>query len=337
MKLKEIAEMAGGKIVGDETLEVVGVRGVEDASSGHVTYLAGKQYLEALKQSKASAVLVEAVVDLDMTQIVVPNPALAFAKLLAFFHPQKRSKPGVDSRAVIGDNVRLGKNVTLSPFVCLGDNVVLGDNCVLYPGVFVGDDCVIGDDCLFYSNVTLYPETRVGNHVVLHSGAVIGADGFGYTLDEAGRHFKIPQIGTVKLEDHVEVGANSCIDRANLGVTLVREGTKIDNLVQIGHNCAIGPHSIIVSQAGIAGSCQLGSYVVIGGQVGIADHLKIGDKAMLMSQAGVARDVPDGAIEGGSPSLPRKEYGRLVALSHKLPEMAKRIKELEKRLDEIEK
>ncbi len=337
MKLKEIAEKVGGTVIGDEALEITGVRGVEDASQGDVTYLAGQQYLEALRESAASAVLVATAVDLGMAQVVVPNPALAFAKLLAFFHPLKRPKPGVDSRAAMGANVRLGKNVTLSPFVCLGDNVVLGDNCVLYPGTFVGDDCVIGNDCLFYSNVTLYPETQVGNHVVLHSGAVIGADGFGYTLDEKGRHFKIRQIGTVKLEDHVEVGANSCIDRANLGVTLVREGTKIDNLVQIGHNCTIGPHSIIVSQAGIAGSCRLGSYVMIGGQVGIADHLQIGDKAMVMSQAGVARDVPAGAIEGGSPSLPRKEYGRGVALSRKLPELAKRIKELEKRLDAIEK
>ncbi|MBI4383151.1 MAG: UDP-3-O-(3-hydroxymyristoyl)glucosamine N-acyltransferase [Nitrospinae bacterium] len=337
MNLKEIANLIGGTVRGDESVEIQDVRSIEDAGEGHITFLSKPKYLEALSRSRASAAIVQKEVDIGKAQVIVANPVLGFARLLAHFHPASRPKPGVDPRAALGENVKLGKNVVVSAFVSLGSGVTIGDETVLYPGAVVGDGCGVGNHCVLHPNVVLYPGTVVGNHVVLHAGAVIGADGFGYTPDEQGRHFKIIQIGRVEIGDHVEVGANTCIDRANLGVTSIGEGTKIDNLAQIGHNCSVGPHSIIVSQAGIAGSCALGHHVVVGGQVGIADHVTVGDNASLMSQTGIFRDVESGAIYGGSPGVPHREYGKQTALIQRLPELADKIKALEKRLNAIEK
>lgn len=338
MKLKEIAGLIGGTVVGNEMTEITGVRGIEDAGEGHITYLSkpGK-YVDLLSRSKAAAIIVEKEIVTDKAQIITRHAALGFARVLARFCPDSRPEPRIDSKAAVGKNVRLGKDVTVSAFVSLGDDVTIGDDTVIYPGVFVGDGCRIGSHCTIYPNVVLYRGTVVGNHVILHAGAVIGGDGFGYVPDEKGHHFKIKQVGSVAIGDHVEVGANTCIDRATFGVTWVKEGTKIDNLVQIAHNCTIGEHSIVVSQAGIAGSCVLGQNVVIGGQVGIADHVTIGDKVSLASQSGVFRDIEGNNVLGGSPAVPQKEYVRQVALVQRLPELLDRIKELEKRIDSIEK
>jgi len=337
MKLEKVVALVGGVLKGDGSIEISDVRGIESAGEGHVTFAAKKKFMPLLAQSRADAVIVDHEIDTKKAQIVTANPLLAFAKLLDAFHPESRPEPHIDSRAVIGQNVTLGKDVTLSAFVSIGDNVSIGDGAILYPGVVVGPDCRIGADVILHPNVTLYRNTVLGNRVILHAGVVIGADGFGYTPDETGGHYKIPQIGQVVIEDDVEIGANTCIDRATVGCTTVKRGTKIDNLVQIAHNCTIGEHSILVSQAGMAGSCTLGHHVVLAGQAGLADHVTIGDQAMLAAQSGTFRDVESKAVQGGSPSVPAVTWRKYVTLLPKLPEINRKIKDLEARLKAIEK
>ncbi len=337
MKLEKVAALIGGTLKGDGSIEICDVRGIEDAGEGHVTFVAKKKFLPLLAKSKADAVIVDHEVDTNMAQIVMANPMLAFAKLLSAFHPETKPEPHINSRAELGQNVTLGKDVTVSAFVSIGDNASIGDGVVLYPGVVVGLDCRIGNAAVLHPNVTLYRNTTLGNRVILHAGAVIGADGFGYVPDEMGLHNKIPQIGQVVIEDDVEIGANTCIDRATMGCTTVKRGTKIDNLVQIAHNCTIGEHSILVSQVGMAGSCTLGHHVVLAGQVGLADHVTIGDQAVLAAQSGTFRDVESKAVQGGSPSVPALTWRKYVTILPKLPEMSRKIKDLEARLKAIEK
>ncbi|KMP10796.1 UDP-3-O-(3-hydroxymyristoyl) glucosamine N-acyltransferase [Candidatus Nitromaritima sp. SCGC AAA799-C22] len=337
MKLSDIAEKIGGTVKGDASIEITDVRSLDNAGEGHITFLAGKKLLPELKQSKASAVLVDSELEVGMAQVITPGPQLAFTRLLEHFHPEPRPKPGIDPTAVLGENVVLGKRVTLSPLVCVGNNVRIGDDTVIYPGVVVGDDCTLGKYTTLHANVTLYRNTILGNHVTLHSGVVVGADGFGYTLDERGKHAKINQIGNVVIEDRVEVGANSCIDRAAMGTTRVKEGTKIDNLVQVAHNCTIGEHSILVAQVGIAGSCKLGHHVVMAGQAALSDHVTVGDQVTLAGKAGVFRDVEDSGVYAGFPAIPLTAWKKYVTVLPKLPDLARKIRELESRLNAIEK
>jgi UDP-3-O-[3-hydroxymyristoyl] glucosamine N-acyltransferase len=337
MKLQEIAERLGGTVEGDGSLEITGVNGMELAQKGQITFLAEKKFKDQLKASNASAVIVQKPVETDKAQVIHPAPALAFAKLLAEFHPEPRPQPGIDDRASIAGGVQLGKDVSIGPLVAIGKDVLIGDNTVLHPGVVVQEGCRIGNNVTLFPNVTLYRNTRIGNHVILHAGVVIGADGFGYTPDEKGRHVKINQIGRVVIEDHVEIGANTCIDRAAFGETVVREGTKIDNLVQIAHNCEIGPHSIIVAQVGMAGTCKLGHHVILAGQVGVGDHVTIGNQVVVAAQSGVNKDLPEPGFYGGSPTSPAMTWKRYATLLPKLPDLSRKIQELEKRLKAIEK
>lgn len=337
MKLQEIAKRLGGTVEGDGSLEITGVNGMELAEQGQITFLADKKFKDQLKTCNASAVIVQKTLETDKAQVVHPAPALAFAKLLAEFHPEPRPQPGIDDKASIAEGVQLGKDVTISPFVALGKDVVIGDNTVLHPGVVVHEGCRIGNNVTLFANVTLYRNSIIGNHVILHAGVVIGTDGFGYTPDEKGRHVKIHQVGRVVIEDHVEVGANTCIDRAAFGKTVVGEGTKIDNLVQIAHNCNIGPHSIIVSQAGMAGTCKLGHHVVLAGQAGLADHVTIGDQVVVAAQAGVSKNLLEPGFYGGSPAISAMTWKRYSTILPKLPELFRKIQELEKRLNAIEK
>ena len=337
MKLQEIAERLGGTVEGDGSLEITGVNGMELAEQGQITFLAEKKFKDQLKACNASAVIVRKALETDKAQVVHPAPALAFAKLLAEFHPEPRPQPGIDGNASIAEGVQMGKDVSIGPFVALGKDVVIGDNTVLHPGVMVHEGCRIGNNATLFANVTLYRNSTIGNHVILHAGVVIGTDGFGYTPDEKGRHVKINQVGRVVIEDHVEIGANTCIDRAAFGETIVREGTKIDNLVQIAHNCEIGPHSIIVSQVGIAGTCKLGHHVVLAGQVGVADHVTIGDQVIVAAQSGVNKNLLEPGFYGGLPAISAMTWKRYTTLFPKLPELSRKIKELEKRLNAIEK
>lgn len=337
MNLGDIAKKIDGTVIGDASLEINDIRSIETAEEGHITFATGKSFLDKLKQSKASAVLVDSEQELDMNQVINPRPMLAFARLLDYFHPQSRPKPGIHPTVVLGANVILGKRVTLSPLVCIGDNVRIGDDVVVYPGVMIDDNCVLGNHVVLHSNVTLYSDSVLGDHVILHSGVVIGADGFSYTVDEKGRHVKINQIGNVVIKDNVEVGANSCIDRAAMGTTLIKEGTKIDNLVQVAHNCTIGEYCILVAQVGIAGSCKLGHHVVIAGQAGISDHVTIGDHVTLAAKSAALRDIGSNSFHGGIPAIPLNIWKRSITVLPKLPDLARKVRDLESRLNDIEK
>lgn len=336
MKLDAIAELIGGSVKGDGSLEINDVRSVENADEGHITYLTHKKFIEKLQSGKASAVIVSAAMDTDKAQVIVGNPALAFARVLAHMHPASHPEPGIHPQSAIGKNVRLGKNIFIGALAVIGDNVSIEDGTVVYPGVVIGANCHIGSQCVLHPNVTVYRDTTLGNGVILHAGVVIGSDGFGYTPDERGRHFKINQIGRVVIENNVEIGANSCIDRATMGVTLIKEGTKIDNLVQVAHNCSIGEHSILVAQVGIAGSCTLGHHVILAGQVGVADHVNIGDQAIVTARTAVLRDIESKSAQGGYPGVELSVWKRYVSILPKLPALIRRLKELENRLDKIE-
>ena len=336
MKLEQVASLVSGTLEGDGSIEINGVRGVHDAKEGDITFLMQNKYLDVLKKSKVSAVFVVKPVEVSIPQIVVAKPELAFARLVKELHPEPRPQPGIHSSVVIGKKVVLGENVTLSAGVCIGENVSIGNDVVLYPNVVIGNDCKIDDYCTLHPNVTLYRNTEMGRHVIVHAGTVIGADGFGYTLDEKGCHYKINQFGRAVIEDFVEIGANSCIDRAAMDTTLIKAGTKIDNLVQVAHNCTVGNHSILVAQVGLAGSCRLGHHVVLAGQVGLADHVTLGNQVTVTAKSGTFRDLENNAVVSGWPAVPTGTWKRYVATLPKLPDLARKVKELESRLREIE-
>jgi UDP-3-O-[3-hydroxymyristoyl] glucosamine N-acyltransferase len=336
MKLEKVAELVAGTLKGDGSVEISGVQGIEQAQAGQITFLSKKKFLDELNSSKASAVLVNESADTSIPQVIVASPELAFARLVREFHPEPKPEPGVHDRAVVGENVKLGEQVTLSAGVCIGDDVEIGDHVHIHPGVVVGKGCRIGSHTVIHPNVTLYRNTELGSHVILHAGVVIGSDGFGYTLDEKGAHYKINQIGRVVIEDHVEIGANSCVDRAAMGTTLIKQGTKIDNLVQVAHNCTVGEHSILVAQVGVAGSCTLGHHVVLAGQVGVGDHVTLGDQVTLTARSGTFRSIESNSVYGGHPAVPLGEWKKYVSVLPKLPQLARKVRDLETRLKEIE-
>jgi UDP-3-O-[3-hydroxymyristoyl] glucosamine N-acyltransferase len=336
MKIQQIAQMVGGQVVGDDALDITGLGVLDTAKIGDIIFLDKKKYEEAAKSSSASAILTTQKIETDKTQIIIANPKLAFAKILAAFCPEPKPASGISPQASIGKNVQIDESVSIGPFSVIGDGTKIGKNTAIHSGVSIGIDCKIGDSCTVFPNATLYRKTELRNEVIIHAGAVIGADGFGYILDEQGKHFKINQVGNVIIEDRVEVGANACIDRASMGSTLVKEGTKIDNLVQIAHNCTIGEHSIIVSQAGIAGSSTLGKYNVLAGQSGVADHITLGDKVTLAAQSGAFRNIKSGEVYAGVPAVPASKWRRYVTHLPKLTNYIQKIKELEKRLANIE-
>jgi UDP-3-O-[3-hydroxymyristoyl] glucosamine N-acyltransferase len=236
----------------------------------------------------------------------------------------------------MGERVSLGQAVTLCPFVTLSDDVTIGDRVVLHPGVFVGIGASIGDDTVLHANVTVYDRVTIGQRVIIHAGAVLGADGFGYVQDPDGHHHKIPQVGGVRVEDDVEIGANVCIDRATLGETLIRRGTKIDNLVHIAHNVEVGEDNLLLAQVGISGSCRLGTHVTLAGQVGLIDHVHIGDHATVIAQAGIAKGVEPGAVMAGTPAIPHTLWRRVQAATPRLPELLRTVAALERRIAALE-
>ncbi len=336
MKIQQIAQMVGGQIVGDEALDITGLGMLDNAKTGDIIFLDKNKYEDAAKKSSASAILTIQKIETEKTQIITTNPKLAFAKILAAFCPEPNLASGISPQASIGKNVQIDESVSIGPFAAIGDGTKIGKNTVIHSGVAIGIDCKIGSSCIVFPNVTLYRKTELRNEVIIHAGAVIGADGFGYILDEQGKHFKINQVGNVIIEDRVEIGANACIDRAGMGSTLIKEGTKIDNLVQIAHNCTVGEHSIIVSQAGIAGSSTLGKYNVLAGQSGVADHVTLGDKVTLAAQSGAFRNIESGEVYAGIPAVPASKWRRYVTHLSKLTDYIHKIKKIEKRLTDIE-
>jgi UDP-3-O-[3-hydroxymyristoyl] glucosamine N-acyltransferase len=335
-RLKELAEWVDGTVIGDGEVEISGVASIEEARAGEITFLANPKYLPKLDETRASAVIVsKEVTQADKSLLCVTNPYLAFAKILILFSHKPYQSKGIDSNAWVSPTATLGKDLTLSPFVYVGDRCSIGDRVTLYPGVYVGEDSSIGEDSILYPNVSIYPGTAIGKRVILHSGVVVGSDGFGY-VKEGKRNVKIPQIGRVEIEDDVEMGANSTVDRATFGKTIVQRGVKIDNLVQVAHNVVIGEDSILCAQVGISGSTKIGSNVTLAGQVGVVDHIEIGDNVLVGAQAGVTHRLPGNQGYVGSPAMPHREFLRVNAVFSRLPEMRKTLIEIEKRFKKIE-
>jgi UDP-3-O-[3-hydroxymyristoyl] glucosamine N-acyltransferase len=339
VKLKEIAALLNGEVIGPaerDDIEISGVSGINEAKEGDITFISAKKYIKDLPKCKASCVIVKEPIDsISITQLKVPNPYLAFAKLLEHFYVKPQKPIGISKDAIISDAVKIGIDVSIFPFSYISDNVLIGDRTFIYPFVFVGENTIIGEECIIYPNVVLRENVKISNRVIIHSGSVIGSDGFGYVFEE-GKHHKIPQVGGVIVEDDVEIGSNVSIDRATTGNTIIGRGTKIDNLAQIAHNVKIGENSIIVAQVGIGGSTEIGNYVTLGGQVGVSDHVKIEPQTAIGAQSGVMGHVKKG-IYSGTPIIPHRDWLRAQAIFAKLPELNKKIKELEEKIRELER
>jgi len=334
MTVQEIADLVGGKVEGDGSVSIKGACGIKEACDGDVTFLANSRYQPLLKDTKATAVIVPLDISTPKGKIFIrhESPSLAFAKIMEKMGPPVISyKPGIHSTAIVGSNVKLGKNISIQPYVVIEDDVSIGDNTVLGAGVFLGRNTKIGSDTFIYPKVIIRERVEVGSRCIIHSGAVIGSDGFGYATVQ-GMHHKIPQIGTVIIEDDVEIGANVTIDRARFDKTWIKKGTKIDNLVQIAHNVVIGENSIVVAQAGISGSTIVGKNVILAGQSGIVGHITIGDNAIVGAQAGVTKSVPEGQMVSGYPAAPHSSAMRIQALVNRLPKLFEKLAEIEKKL-----
>jgi len=331
--LSELAAKIGAVLQGPD-VEVDGIAPIEDALPGQVTFLSNPKYAAHARETKASAVIAKGPVpDARCSFLLSANPYYAFACALELFHPQERPPAGVSGLASVHPGALLGRDVSVGPFCVIEEGAVLGDRVALLAGVYVGKGASVEEDCLIHPHVTLYHGVRVGKRTILHAGCVIGSDGFGFAPSEEG-YRKILQVGTVEIDDDVEIGANTTIDRAALGVTRIGRGTKLDNLIQVGHNVSIGSDTVIAAQSGISGSCRVGSRVMIGGQVGLAGHLEVGDGVMLGAKAGVASSVTASAAEGGPaysgiPAMPHKTWLRMALLLPSLPELFRRVKRLE--------
>ena len=336
ISLRELARAVGGQVHGAADTTISGAASLEQAQPGDLAYVDGERFVKAALDSKATAfVVAQPLAGLPRLQLVVPNPKYAFARLVQQFFVAPYKARGIAQQISQGTGVTIGPEVSIWPFVTLGDRVRIGARVTLYPGVFVGDDSVVEDDCLLYPNVTVREQCTIGKRVIIHSGTVIGSDGFGY-VQQDGRHHKIPQIGTVVIEDDVELGANVTVDRATFGRTVIKRGTKVDNLVQIAHNVTVGEHNILVAQVGIAGSTTLGSHVVVGGQAGLADHIQIGDQVMIAARSGVNRSLTGNQIVSGSPAMPHEVSIKAQAVIPRLPELRQLVRDLEQRMRSLE-
>jgi len=333
--LEKLAKLLGAELAGPGDVEISGVAGLHEAEAGSLTFVTGKQYLKELEKSKASAALAPP----DTPEMAVPllrmkNPRLGFARALELFYGKPYTPGGVSDRAVIGKNVTIGADCTIHPLAALADNVTIGDRVTLYPGVYIGEGSSVGDDSVIHANVSIGHKISVGKRVIMHSGTVLGSDGFGFVTD-GGVHHKIPQVGGIIIEDDVEIGGNCTVDRATLGNTVIKKGTKLDNQVHVAHNVTIGEHCLLAGQVGIAGSSTLGNYVVFGGQAGVADHTVVGDRVMAGGKAVITRDVEPGQIIAGFNAMPIREWLKVQAVLPKLPELKKMINELEKQVKDL--
>lgn len=336
LKLSDIQRAIGGEIIGEAGVCISGVSSLEEAGEEDISYVTGDRYVPVALRSRAAAFLVSRPIkELDRPQLVVPNPAYALICVIQHFFPTPPKPRGIAAQVVQGSGVQIGPDASIGPFVTLGNRVTLGARVTLHAGVFIGDDAVVGDDCILYPHVTVMDRCVIGNRVIIHAGTVIGSDGFGYVQHD-GRHHKVPQLGTVVIEDDVELGANVTVDRATFGRTVIKRGTKIDNLVQIAHNVTIGEDSVLVAQVGIAGSSTLGRHVMVGGQAGVADHLTIGDGALIAARSGISRSVEPGEIVSGNPAIPHAVSLRAHALIPHLPEFRQQLRQVVQRITALE-
>jgi len=330
----QIGLIINGKIEGDPNATVNSFGKIEDAGENQLTFLANPKYEDFLYSTKASIVILNETYELKQpvktTLIRVPDSYAAFATLLARYQEIiQQQLTGIQQPVYIAKTASYGDNVFIGAFAYLGENVKVGDNTKIYPNAFVGDNVTIGDNCIIHPGVKIYHDCVLGNHVIIHGGTIIGSDGFGYAPLADGSFKKIPQIGNVKIEDHVEIGANTTIDRATIGSTTIKAGAKLDNLIQVGHNAEIGNSTVIAAQAGISGSTKIGNGVMIGGQAGIVGHIQLGDGAKVNAQSGVSKSIEPGKAVTGSPAYDYTSALRSQAITRKLPELEKRVKELE--------
>ncbi len=335
--LAEIASLIKGEVVGDKNFVVTGVSGIREAKEGDLTFIADPKYISSAKETKASVIIISREMDVPGKFVIrTDNPSLAFTQVLTLISEDENfCRKGIHKTAVIAPDAVLGKNVAIGPHVVIESQAKIGNNTVIYSGTFVGNKTIIGRDCLIYPNVTLRECIMIGNDVIVHSGTVIGSDGFGF-IKINGVHKKIPQVGTVIIEDDVEIGSNVTIDRARFNKTIIGQGTKIDNLVQIAHNVVIGKNCIIISQVGISGTVTIEDEVVLAGQAGVGGHLTISKGAIVTAQAAVMKSIPPSEKVSGSPARPYMEAKRALATMQKLPQYVKKIKELEKRVEAFE-
>jgi UDP-3-O-[3-hydroxymyristoyl] glucosamine N-acyltransferase len=340
--LAELAARIGGEVVGEGSLSIAGVAPIETAGPDQLSFFANKKYRRAFEASRAGAVVVEpdAQVPAGRTVLRARNAYLGFAKISTLFHPPRAPVPEVSPLAAIHPTARVHPTAQVMPLASVGAGAQVGARTIVYPGAHVGDEARVGEGCVLYHNVVVRERCVLGDRVILQPGCVIGSDGFGFALDLEGegqgpRHYKVPQAGIVVVEDDVELGANSCVDRATLGVTRVGRGAKVDNLVQIAHNVEVGPLSILASQVGIAGSTKLGMGVVAWGQAGLVGHITVGDRAMIMAQAGVGDDVEPGGRVAGSPATPDVQWARNSAAFNRLTEMRRELRELRREVERL--
>ena len=334
--MKDIATAVQGILIGDGEVPIAGVSSIKDAKAGDITFLTHRSYKKYLPSCRATAVMLGKDIETDtlrhMNIIVVDNPGLAYIKIAELFLGPAKNASGISPLAFVSTGAHVDKDASIAPYVYIGEGAVVKKGATLFPFVYIGDGSVVGEDTTIYPHVTIYKNTSIGRRVAIHGGTVIGSDGFGYIWDGK-QHAKIPQLGSVEIEDDVEIGANVAIDRASLGKTIIKKGTKIDNLVQVAHNVSIGENSIIVAHVGIAGSATIGSNVVLAGQVGVKDHINVGSNVMAGGQTGITKDVPDNMLIMGTPHMPHREWMKLQNYLKKLPALFERIKKVERKLN----
>ncbi len=339
---KQIAQFIQGRVDGDENKTIHTFAKIEDGKEGAISFLANPKYTHYLYETDSSIVLVDEDIQLEKpvkaTLIRVKNARDCVAKLLQLYESMKPKRQGIDSLAFVSPKATIGKDVYIGAFAYVGDDVTVGDGCQIYPHATIMEGVEMGKDCIIYPNASIYQGCKLGDRVILHSGAVVGADGFGFAPNaETNSYDKIPQIGIVTLEDDVEIGANTCVDRSTMGSTYVRKGVKLDNLVQIAHNTDIGENTVMSAQVGIAGSTKVGQWCMFGGQVGIAGHIEIGDKVFLGAQSGAPGSLKANQQLIGTPPMEQRSYFKSQAIFRRLPEMYKQLSDLQKEIDQLKK
>lgn len=328
----QIAGILDGEVFGNPDAEVYKLAKIEEGTTGSLTFLANTKYANYLYSTSATIVIVNKSYELEnevkATLIKVDDAYSSFSKLLEYYNQVKLMKSGIEQPSVISEGVTYGNDLYLGSFCYIGKNVSIGNNVKIYPNSFIGDNVVIGDNCVFFAGVRIYSETEIGNHVTIHSGTIIGSDGFGFAPLEDGSFSKIPQIGNVVIEDDVEIGSCSTVDRATLGTTYIRKGAKLDNQIQVAHNVEIGENTVIAAQTGIAGSTKIGKNCMIGGQVGIAGHITIGNFVKIQAQSGIGKSLKDGEVVQGSPAFNYGDFAKSFVHFRNLPKIVNEIEEL---------
>lgn len=337
---EQIASVIGGKVEGDNNAKVHTFAKIEEGIEGAISFLSNPKYTHYIYETKSSIVIINEDLELEKevgaTLIRVKNAYESIAKLLQIYEASKPKKSGVSEKAYISPSAKIGENCYIAPFAYIGENVAIGDNCQIYPNAVVCDGVKTGNNCTLYPNTTIYQGCVIGNNVTIHAGSVIGADGFGFAPNADG-YDKIPQIGIVTIEDDVEIGANTCIDRSTMGSTIIHKGVKLDNLVQVAHNVEIGENTVMSAQVGIAGSTKVGSWCMFGGQVGLAGHITIGDKTFLGAQSGVPGSLKGGEELIGTPPMNPRSYFKSQAIFRRLPDMYKELNSLKKEIEQLKK